>query len=66
MSIFEILGGHLGETSEPGDYGDLKEKKEGIINGQILKEKTSQESPMLGAYQTKYHNKEVYTSKIFN
>ena len=66
MSIFEILGGHFGETSEPGDYRDLKEKKEGILNGQILKKKTSQESPVLGAYQPKYHNKEVYTSKNFN
>ena len=27
MSIFEILGGHLGETSEPEVYEDLKEKK---------------------------------------
>ena len=32
MFIFEILGGHLEQTSEPGDYGDLKEKKEGITN----------------------------------
>ena len=27
MSIFEILDGHLGETSEPEVYEDLKEKK---------------------------------------
>ena len=61
-----MLDGHLGETSEPGDYEDLKEKKVGIINGQRLKEKTSQESPVLSAYQTKYRNKEVFTSKFYN
>ena len=66
MSIFEILGGHLGETSERGDYEDLKEKSERITNSQRLKEKTSQESQVLSAFQTKYHIKEVYTSKKIN
>ena len=47
ISIFEIIDGHLGETSESRDYKDLKEKKKGINNVQRLKKKTSQEFPVL-------------------
>ena len=51
MSIFEILGGHLEQTSGPGDYGDLKEKKEGITSDQKLKEETFQALPILSSYE---------------
>ena len=37
-----MLRGHLEQTSEPGDYENIKEKNEGITNGQKLKEKTDQ------------------------
>ena len=36
-----MLRGHLGQTSEPRDYENIKEKKEGITNGQKPKEKTA-------------------------
>ena len=51
MSIFEILGGHLEQTSGPGDYRDLKEKKERIISDQKLKEETFQALPILSSYE---------------
>ena len=37
-----MLRDHLEQTLVPGDYEDLKEKKEGITSGKKLKEKTSQ------------------------
>ena len=61
-----MLRGHLEQTSEPGDYENIKEKKEGITNGQKLKEKTAQALLILCSYKVKSHIEEVYTSKWFN
>lgn len=59
MSIFEIFSCYLKETSTPGDYVDLKEKKKGITNGQRLKEK------LLESLQCLVHVKRSITLKEF-
>ena len=60
---------HIGETLGPGDYEDLIQNKEEIVNGQRPKDKTffNIKSPMFNAYiRKKYHIKVVDISKYFD